>query len=124
MATENSYKEKMISRDVHGRVEIISKKTKEMGDMCVPPAFIYIAPWTGGIYMTRDSRTTSVLNETSVVEDLLYCLSEESESVGYEEAKQAADRCLPKLPGKLDNDKSQQPHTPINVNCHCKRHED
>ena len=45
-------------------------------DMGVPAAFIYIAPWTGGI--------------TSVVENLLHCLSEESQSGGCEEAKQVA----------------------------------
>ena len=33
--------------------------------MGVPAAFIYITPWTGGIYMTGDSRITSVVNDTS-----------------------------------------------------------
>ena len=55
-----------------------------MRDMGVSAAFIYTAPWTGGIYTTGDSRITSVLNETSVIEDVLHCLSEESESDGYE----------------------------------------
>ena len=103
MASKKSSKEKMVSRDVHRRVEVISKKTKEMGDMGVPAAFIYITPWTGGIYMTGDSRITSVLNGTSVVENLLHCLSNESEGGEDEEEKQVTGLCLPKLPAKLDN---------------------
>ena len=72
-------------------------------DTGVPAAFIYTAPRTGGIYMTGDSRISSVLNETSVVEDLLCRLSKESESGRCEEANQVIGLCLPKLPAKLDN---------------------
>ena len=70
MVAEKSSKEKIISRDVHCRVKVISTKTKEVGDMGVPAAFIYIAPWRGGIFMTRTPESlvsSCVLNETSVV---------------------------------------------------------
>ena len=59
MATKKSSKEKMFSRDVQHRVDVISKKTKEMGEMGVPAVFLYIAPWTGGIYTTGDGRITN-----------------------------------------------------------------
>ena len=44
------------SRDVYRRVEVISKMTKEIGDMGVPATFIIIyiiTPWTGRIYMAE-----------------------------------------------------------------------
>lgn len=55
MASKKS-EEKMVSRDVYRRVEVISKMTKEIGDMGVPATFIIIyiiTPWTGRIYMAE-----------------------------------------------------------------------
>ena len=40
-----------------------------MGEMGVPAVFLYIAPWTGGVYTTGDSRITNVIQD--VLEKIL-----------------------------------------------------
>ena len=96
MATKKSSKEKMFSRDVRRRVDVISKKTKEMGEMGVPAVFLYIAPWTGGIYTIGDGRITGVIQD--VMERILQSVSNAAADPG----SSTTGLCLPKLPAKLD----------------------
>ena len=94
MASKTS-KNKMLTRDCKRRVDVISKKIKELGEMGVPAAFCYIAPWSGGVFMVGDSRITDVYRGSS--ENLLQRLAQDNAS--QPDSQPAKHICLPKLPG-------------------------
>ena len=96
MASKTS-KNKMLTRDCKRRVDVISKKIKELGEMGVPAAFCYIAPWSGGVFMVGDSRITDVYRGSS--KNLLQRLAQDNAS--QPDSQPAKHICLPKLPGPL-----------------------
>ena len=56
----------------------------------------FLAPWTGGVYTTGDSRITNVIQD--VLEKILQSVSNTAADPG----SPITGLCLPKLPAKLD----------------------
>ena len=60
MATSKS---KMASRDMKRRVDVITKKIKDLDELGVPCVFVYATPWTGGLHVFGDDRMTSTVRD-------------------------------------------------------------
>ena len=70
-----------------------------MGVPVVSAVFVYIAPWTSGIYTTGDSRTTGV------IQDVMECFKHSSRS-------------------RIANYRNVPSKATINIGGYCKRFED
>ena len=65
--------------------------------MGVPAAFCYIAPWSGGVFMTGDKRMTDSFCDQ--VEEILQSLNSDD---GKPQPEHNVGLCLPKLPAPLE----------------------
>ena len=81
-----------------------------MGEMGVPAVFFYIAPWTGGVYTTGDSRITNVIQD--VLEKNLKVFQTQQQIQDRQSQDCAFQSC------KL-NWMSSTAHTTINIGGYC-----
>ena len=48
-------------RDIKRRIEVVKKKMKDLQAMGLPCAFVFVAPWSGGLVFNDDARFTNVM---------------------------------------------------------------
>lgn len=86
---------KMLSRDVKRRIQVITTKLQDLQKMGVPCVFTYATSWTGSLYVIGEDRMAKEVQSIST--SLLKCLSE----VPLSEPTSAL--VLPHLPGDISS---------------------
>ena len=89
----NKQPNKMLSRDVKRRIQVITSKLQDLQKMGVPCVFTYATTWTGSLYVIGEDRMAKEVQAIS--SSLLKCLAE----VPVSEPSSAL--VLPELPGDI-----------------------